>query len=133
MSTGELEHVRAIALAMPEVSERISHGALCFFIGDKTPLCYYHDNHRGDGRVSIWCPAYPDFREELVRNQSERFFEPQTSSAGTFSTWLGVYLDLPARHPPDWKLIATILEDAYRKVAPKMLVAELEQIRRAKC
>jgi hypothetical protein len=43
----ELDEVRKIALALPEVNERLSHGALCFFIQDRRPLCYYHDNHCG--------------------------------------------------------------------------------------
>jgi len=34
----ELDEVRKIALALPEVNERLSHGALCFFIQDRRPL-----------------------------------------------------------------------------------------------
>jgi predicted DNA-binding protein (MmcQ/YjbR family) len=36
--------------------------------------------------------------------------------------WLGVYLDVPV----DWDEIADIVVDAYRRVAPKRLVAELD-------
>ena len=50
MGMRELSRVRKIALALPEVNERRSHGALCLFILEKRPLCYYHDEHRGDGR-----------------------------------------------------------------------------------
>ena len=131
MGTRELNRIRSIVLAMPEVSERMSHGALCFFVKDKVPLCYYHDNHRGDERLSVWCPAYADAREELVRNQPRRFFRPQTSSAGTFSNWLGVFLESSRDDPIDWELIGKILGDAYRKVAPKKLVAEFERADRA--
>ena len=35
----ELERVRKIALALPEVNERVSHGEPCFFVRDKRPLC----------------------------------------------------------------------------------------------
>ena len=37
--------------------------------------------------------------------------------------WLGVYLDTT----PDWDEIAEIVEDAYRAVAPRTLVAQLPQ------
>lgn len=40
----QLFRLRAFALALPEVNERLSHGAPCFFIRDKRPLCYIHDD-----------------------------------------------------------------------------------------
>jgi hypothetical protein len=46
MGRRDLDRVRRIALAMPEVNERLSHGAPCFFIRDKRPVCYFHDHHR---------------------------------------------------------------------------------------
>jgi hypothetical protein len=70
----ELEAIRRIALALPEVTERWSHGAPCFFVRRSRALCYFHDDHRGDGRTSLWCPARPDVREELVSTEPERFF-----------------------------------------------------------
>ncbi len=123
MGKRDLDHVRKIALAFPAVSERLSHGAPCFFIEGKRPLCYYHDDHRRDGRISIWCPATPDVQDAMVRVDPERFFRPVTSSAGVFSDWLGVFLDVS--EGPDWKEIAAILERSYRAVAPRRLVAQL--------
>src|SRR5437762_5041987 len=54
-----LDRVRRIALALPGVNERMSHGEPCFFVRDKRPLCYFHDNHNGDGRIALWCPVPP--------------------------------------------------------------------------
>jgi hypothetical protein len=85
-------------------------------------LCYFHDDHNGDGRISLWCPAPSDLAEELVSSEPERFFKPPTSARGVFSGWLGVFLDVPGMH---WIEVSTILEDAFRLVAPKGLVAEL--------
>jgi hypothetical protein len=121
----ELDRLREIALALPEVSERLSHGAPFFFVRDRRPLCYYHDHHRGDGRVSLWCPAPSGVPGELVSAEPQRFFEPQISAAGTFSGWLGMYLDTTGENSVDWNEIAGVLEDAFRVVAPKKLIAQL--------
>ena len=93
MGRSELDGVRKIALALPEVNERLSHGAPCFFIQNKRPLCYYHDDHRGDGRLSLWFPIRPGVQEERVAAEPERIFKPPMSSAGHFENWLGVFLD----------------------------------------
>ena len=122
----ELDRVRKIALALPEVNERLSHGEPCFFVRDKRPLCYFHDDHNDDGRISLWCPAPPGVQEEMVSAEPLRFFAPPTSASGVFSGWLGVYLDASALNKPDWHEIAAIIEDAYRHVAPKALVTNLD-------
>ena len=123
---GQLDRVRRIALALPGVNERMSHGEPCFFVRDKRPLCYFHDDHNGDGRVSLWCPAPPGVQEELVSAEPARFFAPPTSASGVFSDWLGVCLDAAGSSKIDWGEIAAILEDAYRLIAPKALVFELD-------
>jgi hypothetical protein len=126
MGQRELNRVRRIALALPEVNERLSHGEPCFFVRDRRPLCYFHDDHNGDGRISLWCPAPPGSQEELVASEPERFFKPPTSASGVFSGWLGVFLDLPEHKRVSWQEIGEILEEAFRIVAPKSLVAELD-------
>ena len=126
MGKHELDQVRKIGLGLPEVNERLSHGAPCFFVRDTRPLCHVHDDHRDDSRISLWCPAPPGVPAELVGAEPERFFEPPTSAKGTFSNWLGMYLDGTGRNRPDWAEVVAILEDAYRLVAPKKLIAELD-------
>lgn len=76
----ELGRVRSIALALPGVSEQLSHGAPCFFVPGNRALCYYHDHHHGDDRISLWCPAPPGVPEELVSPEPRRFFRPPTSA-----------------------------------------------------
>ena len=126
VATLELVRVRALALALPEVTERLSHGATCFFVRDKRPLCYFHDHHNDD-RVSLWCPAPPGMQAALVADEPTRFFKPPTSASGTFSDWLGVFLDPSGDAAVDWDEIAEILEDAFRLVAPATAVAELDR------
>jgi hypothetical protein len=60
----------------------------------------------------------------MVAAEPKRFFKPQTSAAGTFENWLAVYLDTSEL---DWREIAAMLEEAFRSVAPKRLVAELDE------
>src|SRR3982074_1099817 len=116
------DHVRRIALALPEVNERTSHGEPCFFVRDKRPLCYFHDDHNGDGRISLWCPVPPGVQEEMVSAEPVRFFAPPTSSSAAVRQWLGVYLDTTGSHRVDWQEIAVMVEDAFRHVAPAALV-----------
>ena len=124
----ELGHVRAIALALPGVSERVSHGEPCFFVEGRRPLCYFHDNHRGDGRVSLWCPAPVGVPAELTASEPGRFFHPTPSASGVFAGWLGVYLDADDDDRVEWNEIAAIVEDAFRTIAPKRLIARLDGI-----
>ena len=127
MSTPQLDRVRQIALALPAVNERMSHGEPCFFVRDRRPLCYFHDDHNGDGRVSLWCPAPPGVQEEMVSAEPIRFFVPPTSASGVFAGWLGVYLDTSGSNKVDWQEIADVLKEAYRHIAPKALVSELNK------
>ena len=127
MSERTLDQVRKLVLALPEVNERLSHGAVCFFVRNRRPVCYYHDDHTGDGRISLWCPAPPGLQEELVSADPERFFAPTPSASGTFSSWVAVYLDGSGEHHVDWDEVAELLVDAFRMVAPTSLVAELDR------
>lgn len=119
--------MRQIALALPGVNERMSHGEPCFFVQGKRPLCYFHDNHNNDGRISLWCPASPGAQEEMVRSDPGRFFKPPTSARGVFADWLGVNLDTIGESKADWDEVAAIVMEAYRTIAPKSLVAELDR------
>lgn len=119
---GALERVRAICLALPAVTERLSHGAPTFFVNGKKTFTMFHDDHHGDGRLALWCAAPPGVQAELVDLEPERFFvPPYVGHRG----WLGVRLDVD----PQWGEIARIIEDAYRQVAPKKLIAELDGLR----
>ena len=128
-----LDRVRQIALALPGVNERTSHGEPCFFVRDKRPLCYFHDNHNGDRRTSLWCPVPPGVHDEMVSAEPVRFFAPPTSSSGAFRDWLGVYLDTTQPQPVDWIEIAALVEDAFRHIAPNVLIRELDDRATGRC
>lgn len=110
-----LARVRELCLALPETSERQSHGAPTFFVRGKRAFLMVLTNHHGDGRFAVWCAAAEGMQGVLVRADPERFFvPPYVGHRG----WLGVRLDRGL----DWDELAGIAEDAYAEVAPARLV-----------
>jgi hypothetical protein len=110
-----LAKLREICLALPETSERLSHGAPTFFVREKRSFLMVLTNHHGDGRFAIWCAAPDGMQKMLVEADPERFFvPPYVGHRG----WLGVRLDRGV----DWNEVAGIVEDAYADVAPARLV-----------
>lgn len=120
VSNDPLPHLRKVCLALPEATERLSHGSPTFFVRDKKTFVSFWDDHHGDGRVAIWCHAPPGVQEQLVDEEPDRFFvPPYVGHRG----WIGVRLDRDI----DWDEVAGIVEDAYRMVAPKTLIAQLDE------
>ena len=113
-----LERLRKICLALPEVTERISHGEPTWFIRGKKTFATYA-NHHHDDRLAFWCAAPDGAQEVLVAGNPERFFRPPYVGG---RGWLGVYLDVPV----DWDEIADLVAEAWRVVAPKRLLAALD-------
>lgn len=112
------ERVRTICLAMPEVTEKVSHGAPSFFVR-KQFLMLWADGHHDDDFAHLWAAAEPGVQAELVESEPDRFFRPPYVG---HRGWIGLRLDGEL----DWHEIAAVCTDAYRTVAPKKLVAELE-------
>ena len=115
-----LERLRVVCLALPEVTERVSHGSPSFFIRDKKVLCSFQpDGHHGQHGMSIWAPAPPGVQEQLIDDEPERFYRPPYVGG---KGWIGVRLDRDV----DWGEIDGIVRDSYRLVAPKTLARLLE-------
>ncbi|MFL6261802.1 MAG: MmcQ/YjbR family DNA-binding protein [Thermoanaerobaculia bacterium] len=113
-----LENLRRLCLALPEVTERLSHGEPTWFVQGKKTFVMFA-NHHHDDRLAFWCAAPDGAQEMLVASDPEQFFRPPYVG---HRGWLGVYLDVPA----DWDQIADLVADAYRVVAPKRLAAVLD-------
>jgi hypothetical protein len=111
-----LDRLRALCLALPEASERLSHGEPTWFVR-KVFVSFAGRHH--DDRVACWCAATAEERDALVAEDPDRFFvPPYVGGRG----WLGVYLDVPG---VDWVELNEIVREAYRLVAPKRLAAQL--------
>lgn len=117
MSARVEERVRAVCLGLPEATEKLSHGSPAFFAGKQFAMLW-PDGHHDNDFPHLWCAAPPGAQEQLVGSVDGIFRPPYVGHRG----WIGVRLDGTV----DWTEITELLEDAYRVVAPKKLVAKLE-------
>ncbi|MCU1629019.1 MAG: MmcQ/YjbR family DNA-binding protein [Pseudonocardia sp.] len=111
-----LERLRELCLALPEVTEKVSHGEPTWFV--RRTFVMFADHHHDD-RLAFWCAAPSGTQEELVAADPQRYFRPPYVGG---RGWLGVYLDVDV----DWAEVGEIVTDAYREVAPRKLVAGLD-------
>ena len=100
--------LRALCLALPDVTERLSHGEPTWFVRKRVFVTYADRHH--DDRVGFWCAAPADAQEAFVASYPDRFFRPPYVGG---RGWLGVWLDVPV----DWAEIEAIVLDAHRVVA----------------
>jgi predicted DNA-binding protein (MmcQ/YjbR family) len=115
-----LTRLRGICEMFPQVTERLSHGAPSFFVRDKkTFVMLWPTGHHDADFPHLWCAAPPGAQQELTAARPKRIFRPPYVG---HRGWLGVRLDGPV----DWAEIGELCEDAYRTVAPRKLVAELD-------
>jgi hypothetical protein len=113
-----LDQLRQLCLALPETTERLSHGEPTWFVRDKKTFASYADHHHDD-RLGFVCAAAPGVQEALLASRPDSYFyPPYVGHRG----WLGVRLDVPV----DWTEIAELVVDAYRVIAPNRLIAQLD-------
>ncbi len=117
------DRIRSICLALPEATEKLSHGAPSFFAG-KQFLMLWPSGHHDHDFPHLWCAAPAGAQEELVGTEPDRFFRPPYVGG---RGWLGLRLDLDL----DWGEVVALCEDAYRAVAPARLTAVLDERRRS--
>jgi hypothetical protein len=113
-----LRRIRELCGALPEVTERPSHGSPTFFIRGTRSFVTFHDDHHGDGRLAIWAAAPPGMQALLVEGAPEHYFVPAYVGP---RGWVGVQLDRGL----DWEEIAGVVEDAWLCRAPKRLARSL--------
>lgn len=100
--------VRAICMALPGVTEKLSHSAPAFF-AKKQFVALWADGHHDHHFPHLWAAAPLGAQEELVETDPERFFRPPYVGG---RGWIGVRLDGDV----DWDEITAICEDGYRVV-----------------
>jgi hypothetical protein len=115
MAKRPIDRLRAICLALPEVTEKEAWGDPTFRVRDKI----FAMEKRGDGRVSVWCKAPDGSQHVLVNADPETFFVPPYVG---HKGWVGMRLD----RKPNWDEVAALVRRSYRLIAPKKLAAAVE-------
>jgi hypothetical protein len=89
MSKKLLERVRRICSALPETSERVSHGEPTFFVHNKV-FVMFANNHHNDGHIAVWLPVPPGVQSGLIESAPSIFFKPPYVGV---RGWIGIELD----------------------------------------
>jgi hypothetical protein len=119
-SPSVLDRVRSICLALPEAHEVEAWGEPTFRVRNKQFAMYADPgNHHGKGVAGVWVKSTHVNQDLLLRSDPERFFRPPYVGP---SGWVGIRLD----GKPDWAIVAELLRDAYKLIAPKKLLARLD-------
>jgi hypothetical protein len=115
-----LRRVRQVCAAMPESSEKLSHGEPTFFVRNKV-FVMFANNHHNDGHIAVWIPAAPGMQGALIKQAPQTFFRPPYVGV---RGWVGIEL----AEISDEELVSYIRQ-AWQMVAPKRVKAA----RRATC
>ena len=113
-----LERLRQICLALPEVSEKPTWGDPTWRVRDRI-FAMQKGNFPG-GRPSVWFKAHDGAQSTIVGSFPDRFFVPPYVG---HKGWVGAYVD---GSRVDWQELADLIEESYRLIAPKRLVAVLD-------
>ncbi len=115
MTEDHLARVRRLCAALPETTERLSHGEPTFFVRNKV-FVMFANNHHNDGHIAVWLPVPPGFQEGLLETSPKVFFKPPY--VGTRG-WIGIELDRMS--DADLQMYINI---AWELIAPKRLRAQ---------
>ena len=110
-----LERLREVCLGLPEMTERLSHGAPTFFVRGKRPFVMVLTDHHGDGRFAIWCAAGEGV-QRCWSTPTRAVLRPAVRRPPRLAR-------RSARPGPRLRTSSPgIVEDAYAEVAPAKLV-----------
>ena len=113
--------VGALAMALPQVEEKVSHGSPCWRVADKRMFAYFWHNHHGDGITALLVKTSGiEEQEMLIEMDAEIYFKPPYLGP---SGWIGVRLD---QDTTDWDLVEHRLRESWRLAAPPKLAVMME-------
>src|SRR5258708_18892251 len=88
-SEEHLRRVRRICTALPETTEKLSHGEPTFFVR-KRVYAMFANNHHKDRHIAVWLPAAPGVQAVLIHTSPKTYFKPPYVGV---SGWVGIELD----------------------------------------
>ncbi len=108
--------LRSLCMALPETVDKPfgGHNAPTYRVVDKM----YASS--GEDGLSLIMKGAPGVQQALVAASPERYFVPKY--VGHIG-WVGVNLTVEL----DWDELAELIEESYRLIAPKKLVAHLDK------
>src|SRR5262245_39222256 len=116
-ASAPVQRLRTICLALPEATEKIAWGEPTWRVRGKL-FAQLDDHHHGAEHLAVWLPAPLGEQEAMIFTDPERFFRPPYVGP---RGWVGVRID----GRPNWAQVASLVEQAYRQVAPPRLLASL--------
>lgn len=84
----QIARVRKLCLSLPGSAEKLSHGEPTFFTNKKV-FVMFANNHHHDGHVAVWLPVAEGARDELVRDDPQKFYVPPYVGV---KGWIGIEL-----------------------------------------
>lgn len=112
----QLTRVRRLCAALPETTEKLSHGEPTFFVRGKV-YCMFANNHHDDGHIAVWVPVPHGVQAGLIESAPDIFFKPPYVGV---RGWVGIEL---ARIAEDD--LRFHIQTAWELIAPKRLVAQV--------
>lgn len=111
---GDLEKLRAIALALPGAQEHLSNGQPAFRVEGGDVFAYLRTNSQAEGGSSVVVKtAGPDEATSLIDADPALYFTPlEFAGAG----WIAIRTDAPA---VDWDRIGDRVAQSWEMVAPR--------------
>lgn len=109
-----LDKVRALALDLPETSERPSHGQPTFFVAGKMFAQFRHDHH-GDGRTIVAVKTAEEEDLALIEAAPELYSRVAYFGRG----WVGLAIGRP---DTDWAHTGDRIARSWELAAPASLL-----------
>ena len=110
-----IDRLRGICMALPEAEEKPfgGHTAPAFRVRDKLFVMTSEDG------TTMTCKGAPGMQQALVSSDPDRFFVPRYTGK---NGWIGIRLDVDQ----DWDELGELVEEAWRRTAPKRVVTAFE-------
>jgi hypothetical protein len=107
-----LLRVQRICHALPETTEKLSHGEPTFFVRKKV-FVMFSNNHHADGHVAVLVPAAIGIQEALIKSDPQKFYRPPYVGV---RGWVGIELDRVSDEE-----LELHIHEAWRLIAPPKL------------
>jgi hypothetical protein len=68
-SEEQIRRVRRLCAALPQTTEKLSHGEPTFFVGKKV-FAMFANNHHNDGHIAVYVSVTPGLQAHTAQNRA---------------------------------------------------------------